>query len=131
RPARPRRAPDRGGEALPRRGGARHQAPPQSPALPPRPPAAPAPLSPAGARGIKLHPRAQRFLLDDQRLEPIFALAAERRVPILIHGGRGLPPIAAHLRRLHAASPGGALILAQGGIAALPALAERFAGKAG
>jgi hypothetical protein len=29
-----------------------------------------------GARGIKLHPRAQGFLLDDGRLEPIFALAA-------------------------------------------------------
>src|SRR3954471_11959495 len=38
----------------------------------------------AGARGIKLHPRAQRFLLNDQRLAPIFELAAERRVPILI-----------------------------------------------
>src|SRR5205809_2909676 len=46
-----------------------------------------------GARGIKLHPRAQRFLLNDERLAPIFALAAERRVPILIHGGRRLPPI--------------------------------------
>ena len=53
-----------------------------------------------GARGIKLHPRAQRFLLNDERLAPIFGLAAERRVPILIHGGRGLPPIADHLRRL-------------------------------
>src|SRR6266542_3381715 len=54
----------------------------------------------AGARGIKLHPRAQRFLLNDQRLAPVFALAAERRVPILIHGGRGLPPIADHPARL-------------------------------
>src|SRR5918996_3829286 len=39
-----------------------------------------------GARGIKLHPRAQRFLLNDERLAPVFELAAERRVPILIHG---------------------------------------------
>src|SRR5438067_1672114 len=46
-----------------------------------------------GARGIKLHPRAQRFLLNDERLAPVFELAAERKVPILIHGGRGLPPI--------------------------------------
>src|SRR2546423_11210685 len=45
-----------------------------------------------GARGIKLHPRAQRFLLNDERLAPIFALAAERRVPILIPRGRGRPP---------------------------------------
>jgi hypothetical protein len=29
-----------------------------------------------GARGIKLHPRAQKFLLNDERLAPIFALAA-------------------------------------------------------
>jgi uncharacterized protein len=83
----------------------------------------------AGARGIKLHPRAQRFLLDDQRLEPIFALAAERRVPILIHGGRGLPPIAAHLRRLHDAYPEGSLVIAHAGIADLAALSECFAGQ--
>ena len=45
----------------------------------------------AGARGIKLHPRAQKFLLTDERLAPVFEVAAERKVPILIHGGRGLP----------------------------------------
>ena len=80
-----------------------------------------------GARGIKLHPRAQGFLLDDQRLEPVFALAAERRVPILIHGGRGLPPIAEHLRRLHDAYPEASLIIAHAGIADLAALSECFA----
>src|SRR2546421_9203410 len=50
-----------------------------------------------GARGIKLHPRAQRFLLNDERLAPVFELAADRRVPILIHGGRGPPPTAGPL----------------------------------
>jgi predicted TIM-barrel fold metal-dependent hydrolase len=84
-----------------------------------------------GARGIKLHPRAQRFLLNDERLAPVFALAAERRVPILIHGGRGLPPIADHLARLVDDYPEAQLIIAHGGIADLPALAERFAGKSG
>jgi predicted TIM-barrel fold metal-dependent hydrolase len=84
-----------------------------------------------GARGIKLHPRAQGFLLDDQRLEPIFALAAERRVPILIHGGRGLPPIADHLRRLHEAYPDASLIIAHAGIADLAALSQGFAGRQG
>src|SRR5262245_29301958 len=53
-----------------------------------------------GARGIKLHPRAQKFSIGDERLEPVFALASERGVPILIHGGRGLPPIAEHLAAL-------------------------------
>src|SRR4051812_49667699 len=48
-----------------------------------------------GARGIKLHPRAQRFLLNDERLAPVFALAAERRGPVLIHRRPGPPPLAA------------------------------------
>ena len=83
-----------------------------------------------GARGIKLHPRAQKFLLNDARLEPVFELAAERRVPILIHGGRGLPPIADNLERLVDAS-GAQLIIAHAGIADLTGLAGHFAGKAG
>jgi predicted TIM-barrel fold metal-dependent hydrolase len=84
-----------------------------------------------GARGIKLHPRAQRFLLNDERLAPIFALAAERRVPILIHGGRGLPPIADHLARLVDTYPEAQLIIAHAGIADMAGLAGRFAGKSG
>ena len=84
-----------------------------------------------GARGIKLHPRAQRFLLNDERLAPVFALAAERRVPILIHGGRGLPPIAAHLARLVERYPEAQLIIAHAGIADLSELAGHFSGKAG
>src|SRR5258708_37406344 len=65
-----------------------------------------------GARGIKLHPRAQRFDAADERLAPVFALAAERRVPILIHGGRGLPPIASGLAPPVERSPEATLILA-------------------
>jgi predicted TIM-barrel fold metal-dependent hydrolase len=84
-----------------------------------------------GARGIKLHPRAQRFLLNDKRLAPVFALAAERRIPILIHGGRGLPPIADHLARLVERYPEAQLIIAHAGIADLAELAGHFGGKAG
>jgi uncharacterized protein len=84
-----------------------------------------------GARGIKLHPRAQKFLLDDERLSPIFALAAERNVPVLIHGGRGLPPIADDLARVVDRYPGAQLIVAHAGIADLAALADRLGGKAG
>ena len=83
-----------------------------------------------GARGIKLHPRAQRFLLNDERLAPIFALAAERRVPILIHGGRGLPPIADALARLVERYET-TLIIAHAGIADLAALAGHFSGRRG
>jgi hypothetical protein len=84
-----------------------------------------------GARGIKLHPRAQKFRLNDERLEPVFRVAAERRVPILIHGGRGLPPIAAELGRLTELHPEAQLIIAHLGIADLASLSEVFAGRAG
>ena len=85
----------------------------------------------AGARGIKLHPRAQRFLLNDERLAPVFELAADRHVPILIHGGRGLPPIADHLARLVERYPGSQLIIAHAGIADLAGLTGHFAGVPG
>jgi uncharacterized protein len=84
-----------------------------------------------GARGIKLHPRAQKFLLNDERLSPIFELAADREVPILIHGGRGLPPIADDLARVVDRYPKAQLIVAHAGIADLAALADRLGGKAG
>ena len=84
-----------------------------------------------GARGIKLHPRAQKFLLNDERLAPVFDLATERGVPILIHAGRGLPPIAEQLEGLVDSHPGAQLILAHAGIADLANLADRFAGKRG
>ena len=84
-----------------------------------------------GAKGIKLHPRSQNFFLGDERLAPVFELAAERHVPILIHGGRGLPPIADELRKLIDANPGSQLIIAHGGIADLAALSEAFGGQPG
>src|SRR5204863_3323022 len=84
-----------------------------------------------GARGIKLHPRAQGFLLNDDRLDPIFALASERKVPILIHGGRGLPPIANELAVLMERHADAQLIIAHAGIADLAALARNFSGQAG
>jgi predicted TIM-barrel fold metal-dependent hydrolase len=84
-----------------------------------------------GARGIKLHPRAQKFLLNDERLSPIFEVAADRKAPILIHGGRGLPPIADDLARLVERFPDAQLIVAHAGIADLAAFADRLGGKAG
>jgi uncharacterized protein len=83
----------------------------------------------AGARGIKLHPRAQKFTATDERLAPVFEIAAERRVPILIHGGRGLPPIAAGLRALVDRYPEAILIIAHAGIADLAELARCMAGR--
>jgi uncharacterized protein len=72
-----------------------------------------------GARGIKLHPRAQKFDFGARGLDPVFAVAAERSVPILIHAGRGLPAIADDLRLLVERHPQAQLILAHGAIADL------------
>ena len=72
-----------------------------------------------GAKGIKLHPRAQKFDFGERGLDPVFQLAAERRVPILIHAGRGLPAIADDLRRLVEHHPEAQLILAHAAIADL------------
>ena len=84
-----------------------------------------------GARGIKLHPRAQRFSVGDERLAPVFELAAGRGVPILIHGGRGLPPIADQLAALVQRYDGTRLIIAHAGIADMAGLAGHFGGVPG
>jgi uncharacterized protein len=44
-----------------------------------------------GARGIKLHPRAQAFGFGNAAAESIWKVAGQARVPILVHAGRGMP----------------------------------------
>ena len=73
----------------------------------------------AGARGIKLHPRAERFSLDEPAIEGLAALADERRVPILIHAGRGIPALGRDALRLAADYPGAHLILAHAAVSDL------------
>ena len=84
-----------------------------------------------GARGIKLHPRAQSFAFADGVADGIFALAEQARVPILIHAGRGMPPIADGLAELALRHPEVVLILAHAGIADQGILASRLAGHPG
>jgi predicted TIM-barrel fold metal-dependent hydrolase len=71
----------------------------------------------AGARGIKLHPRAQAFDMVHSGVVDIFALAEQAQVPILIHAGRGLPatfgPELVEIAQRH---PGASLILAHLGV---------------
>ena len=50
----------------------------------------------AGAQGIKLHPRGESFELDHPALADVFALAGERRLPVLVHAGRGIAPLGHH-----------------------------------
>jgi len=40
-----------------------------------------------GARGIKLHPAAQRFYPNDDRLAPVYSRAAELDWPVIFHSG--------------------------------------------
>jgi predicted TIM-barrel fold metal-dependent hydrolase len=82
----------------------------------------------AGARGIKLHPRAQGFRFDGPEMGEVFKLAEDARVPILIHAGRGLPPLADGLADLALRHPGAALILAHGAICDQGILTTRLAG---
>jgi predicted TIM-barrel fold metal-dependent hydrolase len=73
----------------------------------------------AGARGIKLHPRAERFTLNHPALRDVFALAHERGAPVLIHAGRGIPALGRHAADLSAAFPNARIILAHAGISDL------------
>jgi hypothetical protein len=85
----------------------------------------------AGARGIKLHPRAQDFRFDGQEMGEIFKLAETASVPILIHAGRGLPPLAEGLVDLALRHPGAVLILAHGAICDQGILTSRLADHPG
>jgi uncharacterized protein len=80
-----------------------------------------------GARGIKLHPRAQAFGFDGAAIDAIFAVAEDAGVPIMIHAGRGLGRIAGELCDVALRHPGAPLILAHGGIADQGTFATRLA----
>jgi uncharacterized protein len=69
-----------------------------------------------GARGIKLHPRAEEFTLDHPGVRPLIALAHERTLPVLIHAGRGIPALGLHAVQLAGEFPNARLILAHAGI---------------
>ncbi len=70
----------------------------------------------AGARGIKLHPRAEQFNLDHPAVRELAAIADERSLPILIHAGRGIPALGLHAVELATEFPDARLILAHAGI---------------
>ena len=73
----------------------------------------------AGARGIKLHPRAEGFTLEEPAVEHLFALAHERRLPILIHAGRGIPALGENAVTLTRRYPDARLILAHAAVSDL------------
>lgn len=79
-----------------------------------------------GARGIKLHPRAQAFGFGDGAAAAIFAVARDGGVPILIHAGRGMPPMDP-LAELALRFPEVPLVLAHAGIAGQGMFASKLA----
>ena len=78
-----------------------------------------------GARGIKLHPRAQSFGFGNEAAESIWKVADEADVPILIHTGRGMPPMDP-LADLASRYPEVVLILAHAAIADQGMFASRL-----
>jgi uncharacterized protein len=78
-----------------------------------------------GARGIKLHPRAQAFHFGDPAAESIWKVAEEAKVPILIHAGRGMPRMDS-LADLALRHPDVVLVLAHAAIADQGMFASRL-----
>jgi uncharacterized protein len=79
-----------------------------------------------GARGIKLHPRAQSFGFGNAAAAAIFEVARDARVPILIHAGRGMPAMDA-LADLALRYPEVPMVLAHAAIADQGMFASRLA----
>ena len=70
-------------------------------------------------------------MFDGPEMDDVFALAESARVPILIHAGRGLPPLAEGLVDLALRHPGAVLILAHGAICDQGILTTRLADHPG
>jgi predicted TIM-barrel fold metal-dependent hydrolase len=66
----------------------------------------------AGAAGIKLHPRAEAFGMEEPVVRDLMALAHERGAVVLMHAGRGIPALGANTIRYSEAFPDARLILA-------------------
>jgi predicted TIM-barrel fold metal-dependent hydrolase len=69
-----------------------------------------------GARGIKLHPRAEQFGMREPGVREIFEAAHEHRLPVLIHAGRGIPALGAHVLEYATEFPDARFILAHAGV---------------
>jgi len=46
----------------------------------------------AGARGLKVHPMSHQLPANDRSLYPLFAVAEQRRIPVMVHVGSSIFP---------------------------------------
>lgn len=79
-----------------------------------------------GARGLKLHPVAQRFRPESPECARVVAAATEAGLPVLLHAGFGARPLAEPIGALAEGVPEARFILAHGGRGDAQALAARF-----
>lgn len=80
-----------------------------------------------GQRGIKLHPRAQDFLLDSPAAQELFARAADDGLPVLIHTGYGMRAVSDELAAIAEALPDLLLILGHSTFIDMPRAVEVLA----
>jgi predicted TIM-barrel fold metal-dependent hydrolase len=85
----------------------------------------------AGARGIKLHPVAQRFRPEGAECVAVVREATDRGWPVLFHAGFGARPLGAAFAALLDQVPNARIILAHGGRGDHRALAAATAGHPG
>ena len=79
-----------------------------------------------GSAGIKLHPRAEGFGMDEPAVRELVALAHERRGIVLMHAGRGIPALGTNTVRYSREFPDARLILAHCAISDLAWLAREL-----
>lgn len=82
----------------------------------------------AGARGLKLHPVAQRFRPEAPEVAAVVRDAVALGWPVTIHAGYGARPLAEPMAALAAAAPGARVLLAHAGRGDARALASRLEG---
>jgi predicted TIM-barrel fold metal-dependent hydrolase len=80
----------------------------------------------AGARGFKLHPRAEDFRLDHPGVEAILRVAVEARAPVLIHAGVGVGSFGETLTGLASRYPDCPIVLAHAAVSDLAWLWRRL-----
>ncbi|HUR84451.1 MAG TPA: amidohydrolase family protein [Solirubrobacteraceae bacterium] len=79
-----------------------------------------------GSAGIKLHPRAEGFGMDEPVVRELVALAHERKGVMLIHAGRGIPALGTNTVKYSREFPDARLILAHCAISDLAWLAREL-----